>query len=115
MVGSAGSGEQSVVQWRGAGILPPLPEAEAEARRVAALRRERSRLLLGGAATEDQVMAGMQSARLAHFAAPALADAERPLDSALVLAPGVRLGRFPGLRPAAVAVMRKALRARPQG
>lgn len=85
VVGAGGGGDVSAGSWRGAPPLPALPEADAEARTVARLRKA-STLLTGQDATEARVLDALGNSSLAHFAVHALVSTERPMESALVLA-----------------------------
>ena len=81
----------SMARWRAAGAsdeLPALPGAAAEARSIVSLYGGTARALLGSAATERAVRSQAPQARRLHFAVHGLIDPLRPLDSALVLAPG---------------------------
>jgi len=81
----------SMARWRSTGAsdeLPALPGAAAEARSIVSLYGGTARALLGSAATERAVRSLAPQARRLHFAVHGLIDPLRPLDSALVLAPG---------------------------
>lgn len=82
----------SLARWRAAGAttdLPDLPGASTEARAIAELYGTEATALLGLQATERAVRDQAPRARRLHFAVHGLIDPLRPLDSALVLAPGV--------------------------
>lgn len=65
--------------------LSPLPGTRAEVEHLRALFPERARVFLGPEATEEQVKALGDSARLIHFACHGLLDSRFPLESALAL------------------------------
>jgi CHAT domain-containing protein len=67
-------------------LLPSLPEAAAEARRLASLTG--SRLLLGGDAYKSAFAAQAREADWIHFSGHAVVDPQNTLLSELVLAPG---------------------------
>jgi CHAT domain-containing protein/tetratricopeptide (TPR) repeat protein len=67
--------------------LQRLPEASRQARAVAALYGPRSRVLLGGEATEARVKSEAGRARVLHFATHGVLESVSPLYSALLLAP----------------------------
>jgi CHAT domain-containing protein/tetratricopeptide (TPR) repeat protein len=67
--------------------LKKLPEATRQARAVAALYGPRSRLLVGGEATEARVKREAGQARVLHFATHGVLEPASPLYSALLLAP----------------------------
>lgn len=66
--------------------MAPLPAAADEVKQLRRFYPDDSELLLDAAATEAAVVRASKGARLLHFAVHAVADRERPLDSALVLA-----------------------------
>jgi CHAT domain-containing protein len=68
--------------------LPALPGAAREAESIAGLFGPRVATLSGAAATEAAVRRSAGQAAWIHFAVHGVIDAEHPLDSALVLAPG---------------------------
>ena len=72
----------------GGEILPPLPEAEAEAREVAAHLGRPADLLLGGAASEREVRKRAERAPLIHLATHGVLDEVDPVASRLALARG---------------------------
>jgi len=81
----------ALARWRSADLpaaLPALPGAAAEARDIGRLYGSKAHVLLGGAATEKAVRSLAGKAHRLHFAVHGLIDPLRPLDSALVLAPG---------------------------
>lgn len=85
-----------VLAHGGGRILPLLPGAEREARRIAELFPGRSEILLDDRARESTLKSrlGSDGAGSAapvdylHFASHAITDSRAPLESALVLAPG---------------------------
>lgn len=87
VVGVGTGGAVTAPAWRGTAELPALPDADAEARTVARLHPGASTLLRGARATEPRVLHTLAQTALAHFAVHALVSTERPLESALVLAP----------------------------
>jgi CHAT domain-containing protein len=67
--------------------LGPLPEAEAEVRRLARLYGvNRSRVYVGAAAREERVKAGAGSARVLHFATHGVLNDASPMYSHILLA-----------------------------
>ena len=83
--------DRSLARWRAVGAsgpLPPLPGAIAEARSIVELYGSGASALYGAQATERAVREQAPRARRLHFAVHGLIDPLRPLDSALVLAPG---------------------------
>jgi CHAT domain-containing protein len=66
--------------------LAPLPDAEWEARRVAALYPGAT-VLLGADATAPRLLAGLAGAQVVHVAAHALVNDRYPLLSSLLMAP----------------------------
>lgn len=66
-------------------ILPPLPQAEQEAREVAALY-ERPEMLLEGEATKENFLRASVSKDVLHFAGHAVVDLESPRRSVLLFA-----------------------------
>jgi CHAT domain-containing protein len=88
---SATLSDSSLARWRAVGAtshLPPLPGATAEARSIVGLYGSGASALIGAHATERAVREQAPRARRLHFAVHGLIDPLRPLDSALVLAPG---------------------------
>jgi len=80
-----------LARWRAAGAsadLPALPGASREARSIVGIYGAHATALLGAQATERAVREQAPRARRLHFAVHGLIDPLRPLDSALVLAPG---------------------------
>lgn len=71
--------------------LSPLPAAQVEARKIAALY-PRSQLLLGGQATVSHLLSSLHETRVLHFAGHALVNEASPLLSALVLTPELSAG-----------------------
>jgi CHAT domain-containing protein len=69
------------------GTLPDLQYAENEARAIAMLYPN-SRLVVGGAATKDAFLNGLESFAVVHFAGHAVANPVASLSSFLALAPG---------------------------
>ncbi|HEX5073188.1 MAG TPA: CHAT domain-containing protein [Gemmatimonadaceae bacterium] len=67
--------------------LPPLPGAEAEAKRVAALYRG-ARVLVGSQATKRALLQDAAVSNIVHFAGHGVVRPDAPLLSHLVLAPG---------------------------
>jgi CHAT domain-containing protein len=67
--------------------LPTLPDAEREAREVAALYRQ-SDLLVGSAATRDAFLSRLGTRSVVHFAGHAVSDIEAPWLSRLLFSPG---------------------------
>jgi CHAT domain-containing protein/TolA-binding protein len=72
-------------------VLPPLPAARREVQALAKRYPDRTRLLIGDAASEARVRAEAINAGQVHFAVHTLFDPLHPLDSALVLYPGAAL------------------------
>lgn len=67
--------------------LSPLPHAEAQARRIAALYARRGVAYLGAEATEERFKAEARRHRIIHVASHALLDEANPLDSSIILSP----------------------------
>ena len=66
--------------------LGPLPSAETEVNTIGQLYgRNRSKILVGDKATEEEVKAGAEKYRLLHFAAHALLDDRNPMYSRIML------------------------------
>jgi CHAT domain-containing protein len=73
------------------GLAPPepLPFARRESERIGALYGADARVFVGSDASEERARAIGPEAQLVHFATHALPDARFPLDSALLLSPGL--------------------------
>ena len=67
--------------------LGPLPATRREVASLGRMWGDRATVLVGEAATEDQVMALGRRPRFVHFACHGLVDERSPLDSSLILSP----------------------------
>lgn len=77
--------------------LAPLPDADAQVRRVAALYADRATVLLGADAREDRFKAEAGRYSVLHLATHGVLDESSPLYSHVVLAPGEGGSREDGL------------------